>query len=186
MTGEEIEDTATHEVAYLFEKSHDPSFVKEHIHTKIASMKLPPGVILVHEGQSRPEVKKREIEKKEPDTVRCNSPYCREERELTQCPYCESYYCDEHIEPFEPGTAKFIPKREEKKHACPGWATYKEKKRQIEEASWSLDSMREGRAMSKNGSGLFFVCNFKPDYCPYVLPLFLGFPQLFYHIFFYG
>ena len=139
MTYEDIEECASHEVTHLTDKhqeteeAHSPDFYRRHEDAKIASWK-PPGGVVVIEGS------KTTIDKVLPkikhliDKVNCNYHLCREKRVLKQCPYCDKYFCEEHINPFEPfvGHPSERPSSYDKDegHPC---AIYAEKKKKSAE-----------------------------------------------------
>lgn len=100
----QLKNTAIHEVSHFFDHTHDASFYQEMSGTGIAGLELPPGVFLTYEGMYKSEIK-RDKRKERVDRTRCNYHSCRKRRTLTQCPHCDYYFCNEHISPYEPGSA---------------------------------------------------------------------------------
>jgi hypothetical protein len=104
MPVERIRENAFHEVTHIFNQSHDPDFYKIFHDVMLKNWK--PGNIsgltmrTGNTGFTDVDIKKHEPEVI--DTVRCNYHLHREEAELTQCPYCKKYYCEQHIRPKQP------------------------------------------------------------------------------------
>jgi predicted nucleic acid binding AN1-type Zn finger protein len=138
----QLKNTAIHEVTHIFDLTHGTSFYQEMAGTSLSSFELPPGVILIYEGMYKSEIK-RDKRKERVDKTRCNHHLCRKRRKLTQCPHCDSYYCDEHILPYEPGRAdNYSPNSAERSrayerismkkegHTCGGYIGFKKRERE--------------------------------------------------------
>ena len=101
---DEIENTATHEVAHIFEHNHDAGFQDEHEKNKIAAWRPPGGVVVL--GNERKTTKK--ISKAaRVDTKHCNYHLCRIKATLNKCAFCKNFFCEEHSKPRPSGMPAF-------------------------------------------------------------------------------
>jgi len=103
MSLDQIEETASHEVAHLLNPSHDTEFQKTHSDMKLG-MWSPYGVV-INGGERRKMPTKKSKERI--DKLVCNYHLCRKKTKLKQCSYCKRYFCKEHIKAKLPGTPKF-------------------------------------------------------------------------------
>ena len=144
---EDIYETATHEVAHIFEQSHDAKFHQEHQDIRYKAWK-PPKVGYVYGGGDIKPTKP--VKKEEIDNVRCNYHLCRKKTALEQCKYCKGYYCKDHINPIQPGVLDITKDKPEslklkygEGHPCPAYIQFKieEEQRINEEFGKALNKM---------------------------------------------
>lgn len=148
MSYEEIEDTASHEVAHLKEQNHDYEFQKVHSETKADLWRPSSGLTHIHEYDDS---KFREAEKKQKKQRRsksyCNYHLCKKKGKTYKCKYCGGYFCSKHkdakpptLPPFKNSSpiGKLLMEEYQRDdaHPCPDYVTqwYKEKKE--EGAKW--------------------------------------------------
>lgn len=151
MTFEDIEETATHEVAHIVEQSHDARFQSEHQNIKQAVWRPPGGIVVIDGGKKiKYKINPRKARKSRTDKVRCNYHLCRMKTELKMCPHCKGYFCSEHSNPKDPGIINYNnPKTKdfilmsEKGHPCPDFVSFKEteKRKQDEKYEKALKDM---------------------------------------------
>ncbi len=106
MTYDEIEETASHEVAHLKNASHDRDFYNTQIDTQASLWRPPSGTMHIvyknSKSSKKSKVKKVKINKKS-----CNGDFCKKRSELKKCKYCGGYFCEEHLEPRQVGMPRF-------------------------------------------------------------------------------
>lgn len=104
---DDLERTMAHEVSHILVQDHSPRFLEQESISSIAGWKPPAGVVHITGGSSTKKTPKKE-RKTKPDKIKCNYHLCRKKAKLTQCNHCKGYFCDEHIEPYEPRDRKSV------------------------------------------------------------------------------
>lgn len=149
MTFDDIEETATHEVAHILEQNHDYGFQNEHQNIKQKIWRAPGGIVVIDGGKkSKYKTKTLKKSKHRIDNVRCNYHLCREKAKLKKCPYCKGFYCSEHSNPKQPGIVNYSnPKTKdiilatEKGHPCPDFVSFKEAEKRKQDEKY-YDSLK--------------------------------------------
>jgi predicted nucleic acid binding AN1-type Zn finger protein len=127
---EDIKKTAFHEVIHVFIPNHDKEFYNTLDNALLENWKPENAAgLIMKTGNTRlPEIK---LEPLEIDMVHCNYHLCRKEEELIQCPYCEKYFCEEHITAQSPRSQNLdLPNRDidsllkRGHHPCPPYYDY--------------------------------------------------------------
>ncbi len=163
MTIEEIEDTASHEVAHIMEKivkyihdtEKDHDIVFEIVHDSIKQKIRPsvgPGVVHISSNsKSKKEDKPSEsvIDKK-----KCNNHTCEKKEDIKKCDYCGRYFCGKHMKSLRPLVGSGVNARDIETrirrnqgqgHPCVGWEEYEadEQKRSDNEILSSMGKSSE-------------------------------------------
>lgn len=138
-----IEHTATHEVAHILEHNHGAGFQSEHEINSIGAFRPPPGVLVISENGSKPI--KKPSRPVRVDTKRCNYHICREKTALYKCKLCESFFCSDHSNPRLSGMPTFKgiepedllnESDESNSHPCPPYYDYLQKIDREEKAKY--------------------------------------------------
>ena len=143
---EDINNTASHEVAHLKEIEHNQQFSNIQSDTEVGLWRPPLG-----EGirfiDSRHPIEKESEEKKKKRKERvvkskCNYHICGKKGKTYQCKYCKNYFCKEHKKPDEVDMTGKISINEGS-HPCFPYSSYlaKEKKKQEKEYGKALEKM---------------------------------------------
>ncbi|MFH0817389.1 MAG: hypothetical protein V1909_02025, partial [Candidatus Micrarchaeota archaeon] len=161
MTYDDINETATHEVAHLIDATHNPSFRQAHVQVKTAAWRPQNGFL--SGGSDRTPVSNKPAKPIKPHKRYCNYHLCRKKRKLEECPNCNGYYCSEHIRPkrpsmmnFESTAAEDIANRlDTSGHPCPQYAEIliKEKRLQTERYEKALDALKENPVYESQTTG---------------------------------
>ncbi len=132
MDFEDIVAVAAHEVSHILKEDHSLEFYKEESKSKIASFKVPSGVIHIRSNEIK-EIKE-DKRKNRVDKTRCNYHLCRKRRKLIKCKYCKKYFCREHSKPYEPSVYTIEKHSEKRKgHPCLAYVDFLIKKSKKED-----------------------------------------------------
>lgn len=165
---EEIEKTATHEVTHLIELGHNERFRKAHNQIKKGIWRPPRGVLVI-DGNKKLDYSTISNESPKEYKDVCNYHLCNNKNNLTQCPHCERYFCEEHIKPRIPMAPPFRGAsieeyeewRREDGHPCPEYYEVWEKEQKIrrekyEKALAKNLRKRSSRVLKGEESGVIF------------------------------
>jgi len=134
---DDLERTMAHEVSHILVQDHSPRFLEQESISNIAGWKPPAGVVHITGGSSTKKTTKKGSKTK-PDKVNCNYHLCRKKAKLTQCSHCKGYFCDEHIEPYEPRIGNQPGhSRDESGHPCFAYVDYLAKKKEEDDKRYS-------------------------------------------------
>lgn len=139
MDEDEIIETATHEVAHLYDAGHGPAFQDAQIDLKIASWAQKYGRNGAFPEGYTPTREKKIIKNK---CFECNS-----KKDLHKCKYCEFYFCEKHKKPKLAGFINFKStnprdlaiieeSKKEGGHPCIPYTKYLEEKKKREEKNY--------------------------------------------------
>lgn len=135
MDYDDIEDTATHEVTHLSDKTpednsnHSPDFYRRHDNVKVSSWRPEGAGVVVIDGGARTSKSKHKPEKRKIDKTVCNRyNFCEEKKGLRECSYCKDWYCSKHCIPFEPSLGHYAG--DDSGHPCADYTDYKIKERE--------------------------------------------------------
>jgi hypothetical protein len=161
MFEEDIITTATHEVTHLHHIGHGPDFQNTHQELEIASWEPPAGT-----ARALPRdyiiPKKEKSRKIKPIKYKCNR--CEKRTKTKKCPYCESYFCEEHIKPQEPYVGRLPEGRKDDKntHICSfGYSNYLYEKRKKEEEKLNQKENEALDRLSGKSRGYTYKINMK-------------------------
>jgi len=103
MSEEDIRTTATHEVTHIHHLGHGMEFQDTQDTLELGSWEKPAGTVgaLPEDYVPPKEEKKR---KQRPIKYKCN--HCNKKGKTRKCPYCNGYFCEEHIQPKRAGMQK--------------------------------------------------------------------------------
>ena len=147
----QIKETIAHEMAHLFDPTHEPGFHKKltDINSALWKPESTSGIIMI-DGSGRTEKTPGKTTKPKINKTHCNYHLCRKKTELTQCPHCKGYFCKDCIKPTIPGLPNpdnpkefYEWKLKEKCHPCPDYFDYlvEKEKEIIRKAEESLNRM---------------------------------------------
>jgi hypothetical protein len=158
MDEEDIKETASHEVSHLYDLNHGTRFQNKQIDTNASLWRPPAGTVGALSEEEYKKLSKERRTKKESIKINHNNCHiCNKEKNLKECPYCEKYFCDKHIEAIEPGQNIF---KKEYIHPCASYYDFlrKEEKERDEKFIKKLDEMK-GKNQNKYFNEKYFKEN---------------------------
>jgi len=156
LTLDQINTVAAHEVAHLISIEHGGRHAQAQAELEIADWGRSIGGVVIHGGQkvasSTPDkpIKPRRREKI------CSYHSCNKRTDLGWCPYCEKFFCKEHLKPKRPRLPPFKQRGivgrinmgiwRGSGHPCPPYYDYqKAKKKEDLEKRWKALDFSSGR-----------------------------------------
>lgn len=154
LTLDQINKVAAHEVAHLISIEHGGKHAQAQAEIEIADWGRSVGGVVIHGGKEvAPSVSDKPIKPGRRKKI-CSYHSCDKRTELVWCPYCERFFCKEHLRPKPPKLPPFKQKGivgriymdewRRTGHACPPYFDYlKTKKKEDLQKQWeALNKMR--------------------------------------------
>jgi len=128
---DDIESTAAHETAHLFEEDHGSAFADRNIANKIAGFRPGPGVTFVTNSKNIHNKPTRISKPEPPDPTKCYT--CFSKKKIMRCKHCKEFFCSKHFAPVEPyvgnpGDKKPVIDEPETYHACAPYYDFVQKR----------------------------------------------------------